>query len=102
MRRTNSWRSACDAITSLGVFVALLSWASLAHASAPALSLDDCQALARKNYPLIRQYELIEKSREFTISNANKAYLPQLSITGIGGYVAGLPSFMAPGSDAEK
>ena len=102
MRRTNSWRSACDAITSLGVFVALLSWASLAHASAPALSLDDCQALARKNYPLIRQYELIEKSREFTISNANKAYLPQLSITGIGGYVAGLPSFMAPGSEAEK
>ncbi len=51
------------------------------------LNLDSCQALAKQNYPLIKQYELIEKSKEFNLKNANKAYLPQVSFTGIAGYV---------------
>lgn len=61
------------------------------------LSLDSCYAMASRNYPLIKQYGLIEKSREYTISNANKAYLPQLSITGIGAYIiSGLPTISLP------
>jgi outer membrane protein TolC len=60
----------------------------------------DCQEKARANYPLIKQYALIEKSTEFTISNASKAYLPQVSVTAIGGYIIkGLPSLM-PGSES--
>jgi outer membrane protein TolC len=63
-------------------------------------SLDDCQAKARANYPLVKQYDLIEKSTEFTISNASKAYLPQFNVTGIGGYIIkGLPSFI-PGAES--
>ena len=58
------------------------------------LSIDSCYALANKNYPLLKQYDLIEKSKEYTLSNANKAYLPQLSVTAIEGYIfGGLPSF---------
>ncbi len=53
------------------------------------LQIDSCYAIVQRNYPLIRQYDLIEKANEFTISNANKAFLPQLSITGIAGYVFG-------------
>ena len=55
------------------------------RASAQALSLDSCQALARANYPLVRQYGLIEKTREFTLDNAGSAYLPQLKNTAYDG-----------------
>ena len=43
------------------------------------VTLDECQELAHVNYPLIKQYELIERSTEYSVSNAAKAYLPQLS-----------------------
>ncbi|WP_268847205.1 TolC family protein [Flavobacterium aestivum] len=63
------------------------------------ITIDGCQEKAKANYPLIKQYDLIAKSSDYTISNANKAYLPQLSITGIGGYIFnGLPEFSVPGS----
>jgi outer membrane protein TolC len=101
MLPAKAWHSARRAVTR--TCVALLSLVPVARASAQALSLDDCQTLARNNYPLVRQYELIEKSREFTLSNASKAYFPQLSVTGIGAYVFGdLPSFSPPGSETEK
>jgi len=97
MRPARARRSARDAIKRLCVLLALLSLVLAARASAQGLSLEECQARAKNNYPLIRQYALIEKSREYTLSNANKAYFPQLSITGLGAYVFGdLPS--APGS----
>jgi len=47
--------------------------------------LIDCQEKAHANYPLIKQYDPISKSTEFTVSNAGKAYLPQVSVTAIGG-----------------
>ena len=60
--------------------------------TAQILSIDSCHALAVRNYPLIKQYDLIEKSKEYTLNNANKAYLPQVSLTAIGGYIfGGLP-----------
>jgi outer membrane protein TolC len=63
-------------------------------AAAQTLPIDSCYSLAIKNYPLIKQYELIDKSKEYTLSNAGKAYLPQVSVTAIGGYIFGeLPSF---------
>ena len=62
------------------------------------LNLDSCHVKARRNYPLIHQYGLIDQTTEFTLSNANKAFLPQLSFNVIGGVVEGFPSFDAPGS----
>src|SRR5262245_39871745 len=62
------------------------------------LTLEDCQSKAMSNYPLIKQHELISKATEFNISNANKAYLPQISFTGFGAYIiSGLPSVSLPG-----
>lgn len=64
------------------------------------LTLEQCQEKGKANYPLIKQYDLISKSTEYTISNANKAYLPQVSVTAIGGYIiSGLPSFSLPGTE---
>lgn len=43
------------------------------------LTLDQCKQLAQANYPAVKQYGLIDKSRDYNISNAAKNYLPQLS-----------------------
>ena len=65
------------------------------------LTLEACHTKARNNYPQIQQYELIEKSLEYNLSNANKSYLPQLDVTVIGGVIAGLPSF-SPGTESSS
>ena len=62
------------------------------------ISLDSCQQMAISNYPLIRQFGLIDQTSEFTLSNANKAFLPQLSVNVIGGVIYGLPSSNLPES----
>lgn len=45
------------------------------------LTIDQCQKKARQNYPQIKQFELIEKSAEYNLSNAGKAYLPQVTLS---------------------
>lgn len=42
------------------------------------LRIEDCYQKAQANYPLIKQYDLIEKTKEYNLSNANKGYLPQM------------------------
>lgn len=42
-------------------------------------TLEECQQAAERNYPLIRQYELIEKTADFTVANIQKGWLPQLT-----------------------
>ena len=56
-------------------------------------TLDECQGLARENYPLIKQYGLIELSTEYSVSNASKAYLPQLSFNAQATYQSDVASF---------
>jgi len=46
------------------------------------LTIEDCYRLARENYPLARQRELITKSRDYSLENASKAYLPQFAVYG--------------------
>lgn len=46
------------------------------------LTLDECRCQAQANYPLARQYGLIEKARAYDLSNAGKGYLPQFSLSG--------------------
>jgi len=71
-------------------------------AQAQTLTIEQSYQLAVDNYPLIKQYELIEKSKEYTLSNANKGYLPQISITAIEGYVFGdLPGFVSGGDKSQ-
>jgi len=44
-----------------------------------AQTLDDCQQAAEQNYPLIRQYALIEKTTQWTVANIQKGWLPHVS-----------------------
>lgn len=62
------------------------------------LTLDECQNLAQKNYPLLKQYRLIEETTGFTIQNINRGYLPQLTLNGQGSFqsdVMTLPDLLA-------
>lgn len=56
-------------------FFILFSFASQAQ-----LTIDECHTRAKENYPQIRQYELIERSKEYTLSNVIKGYLPQFQV----------------------
>jgi len=58
----------------------LIFSSSLGYLKAQEISIDDCQQLARANYPAIKQLDLIEKSAAFQLSNISKAWLPQLSL----------------------
>ena len=49
--------------------------------NAQSLTVETCQTKAIANYPLVKQYGLIEQTSQFNISNANKGYLPQLSLS---------------------
>ena len=57
------------------------------------VTLSECQRLARENYPLIKQYSLIEASTNYSISNAGKSYLPQISLSGQATYQSDVMAF---------
>lgn len=46
---------------------------------AQAVTLDECQQLAQENYPLIKQYDLIRQTTDYTVNNISKGWLPQIS-----------------------
>ena len=45
------------------------------------LEIDQCHDMARQQYPLIKQYGLLEKSEAYTLSNAMKAFLPEVKFS---------------------
>ncbi len=50
------------------------------------LTFLECIRKAHENYPLIKQYDLIERTKEYNLSNAEKGYFPQLSFSGKASY----------------
>jgi outer membrane protein TolC len=65
------------------VTMCLLVTAALSHAqSGKTLTIGECYTLAKNNYPLVKQMELIDKTRDYTIENISKGYLPQVNVYG--------------------
>lgn len=56
------------------------------------LTIEQCYELARNNYPLIKQKELIEQSKEFSVANVRSGYLPQISINALATYQSDVTS----------
>jgi outer membrane protein TolC len=50
------------------------------------LTVEDCHRLARANYPLVEQYDLIGKTEEYNLSNAAKGWLPQVTFSAQASY----------------
>ena len=58
-----------------------------------AQTLEECQRAAEQNYPLIRQYDLIEKTTELTVANIQKGWLPQVSASAQATYQSDVVAF---------
>ena len=56
------------------------------------LTLEDCYEKARVNYPLIKQKDYIEKTKDYNVSNVWKGYLPQIIINGQASYQSDVTS----------
>ena len=57
------------------------------------LSIEDVYQMARKNYPLIKQTDLIAKTKDYSVSNAAKGYLPVFSVNGQATYQSTVTTF---------
>ena len=64
------------------LFFLLPAWFGLSAQQPAHLTLDEAYSLAEKNYPLIKQKNLVRQTEELTISNLQKGYLPQITING--------------------
>lgn len=56
------------------------------------LTLEDCYKKARVNYPLIKQKDYIEKTKDYNVSNVWKGYFPQITINGQATYQSDVTS----------
>jgi outer membrane protein TolC len=57
------------------------------------LELDSCQKWAAMNYPLVQQLQLIQKTEGYSLSNANKGFLPRIKIAGQASYQSEVTEF---------
>ena len=67
--------------------------------AAYALSLDSCQAMAKRNYPLVKQYGIIEKLEKVNVSSALRAWIPQLGFMAEAAYNSDVPALPQEFSD---
>lgn len=86
----------------INVFKILIIVSSMAltitrlQAQTKPLTIREAYQLARKNYPMIRQQGLIEKTRDYSVSNAAKGYLPQFTVLGQATYQSAVTEFNLP------
>lgn len=60
-------------------YLLLLVYSSLSAQNI--LTLEECQELARVNYPIAKQLDLIDKTKKIKLSNLTHAWLPKLSVS---------------------
>ncbi len=60
------------------------------------LTLEEAYDFGRKNYPLIRQKDLVNKTAELTIANLQKGFLPQIAIAGQASYQSAVTEILFP------
>lgn len=61
--------------------------------SAGAQTLEECRRLAREHYPEIRQYKLIDATEQYNLSNAARAWIPQVAFSGQATYQSATPTY---------
>ena len=58
-----------------------------------AQTLDECQQAAERNYPLIKQMDLIRQTTDLNVGNIQKGWLPQLSVMAQSTYQSDVTAF---------
>ena len=75
---------------------------SIASYSQQKLTIEECYALAEKNYPLAKQINLLQQKSTYEIDALNKAKLPKIDLNAHATYqsdVIGLPTTL-PGVES--
>ncbi|MBA4166358.1 MAG: TolC family protein [Chitinophagaceae bacterium] len=71
----------------LSFFICLSAFCNQAVAQvADRLTLSDCYTLARHNYPLVKERDLIARTADYTIENIQTGNWPQLTVSGQASY----------------
>ena len=60
---------------------------------AGAITIEDCYRMTRENYPLIRQYDVIEASSRYSFENAALGYAPRITLSGQAVYQSDATAF---------
>lgn len=68
------------------IFITLFLSVLYSTASFSQITIDDCYQKAHSNYPMIKQYNLIDKSEEYSLQNAAKGYVPQITFSAKASY----------------
>ena len=72
----------------------IISFALIMMATAiQAQTLEECQLAAEKNYPMIKQYNLISQTTQLTVKNIQKGWLPQIAIVAQATYQSDVTSW---------
>lgn len=79
--------------------IALILLAAASMTTLLGQTLDECRRLAREHYPEIRQYDLITQSEQYDLSNAARAWIPQITLSGQASWQNATPTF--PGALGE-
>lgn len=79
--------------------IALILLAAASMTTLRGQTLDECRRLAREHYPEIRQYDLITQSEQYDLSNAARAWIPQVTLSGQASWQNATPTF--PGALGE-
>jgi len=76
------------------LLVSIVMYSNLVSAqTVDRLTLSQTYDLAQKNYPVIRQKELVKQTADITIENLQKAYLPQVTVNGQATYQSDVTGF---------
>ncbi len=79
--------------------IALMLLAAASMTTLHGQTLDECRRLAREHYPEIRQYDLIALTEQYDLSNAARAWIPQVTLSGQASWQSDTPTF--PGALGE-
>ncbi|WP_315354381.1 TolC family protein [Hoylesella nanceiensis] len=72
----------------------IISFALIMMATAiQAQTLEECQLAAERNYPMIKQYNLISQTTQLTVKNIMKGWLPQIAIAAQATYQSDVTSW---------
>ena len=71
----------------------LTLFAVVCTAASSGQSLEECRHLAREHYPEIRQYDLISQTEQYNLSNAARAWIPQIKLSAQASYQSATPTY---------
>ena len=58
-------------------------------------TIEQCQEMAQRNYPVIKNYNLIAQSTSYSLSNAAKIWIPQVTLSAQASYQSAVAAFPA-------